>query len=74
MKLIPKITIADYFGVIEEPRIDRTKRHKLIDRPATNFNRLTNSLMLEIVGLATLTIDAVTLTIDSVMLQLRRAY
>ena len=31
MKLKPKITIADHFAVIEDPRIDRTKRHKLID-------------------------------------------
>ena len=31
MKLKPKITIADHFGVIENPRIDRTKRHNLID-------------------------------------------
>ncbi|BAY90144.1 transposase family protein [Tolypothrix sp. LEGE 11397] len=31
MKLKPKITIADHFSVIEDPRIDRTKRHKLID-------------------------------------------
>jgi predicted transposase YbfD/YdcC len=31
MKLKPKITIADYFSVIEDPRIDRTKRHNLID-------------------------------------------
>ncbi len=26
MKLKPKITIADHFAVIEDPRIDRTKR------------------------------------------------
>lgn len=31
MKLKPKVTIADHFAVIEDPRIDRTKRHKLID-------------------------------------------
>jgi hypothetical protein len=31
MKLKFKITIADHFSVIEDPRIDRTKRHKLID-------------------------------------------
>ncbi len=31
MKLKPKITIADHFSVIEDPRIDRSKRHKLID-------------------------------------------
>lgn len=31
MKLKPKITIADHFWGIEDPRIDRTKRHKLID-------------------------------------------
>lgn len=31
VKLKPKITIADHFAVIKDPRIDRTKRHKLID-------------------------------------------
>ena len=31
MKLKPKITIADHFAVMKDPRIDRTKRHKLID-------------------------------------------
>ncbi|WP_341528491.1 ISAs1 family transposase [Nostoc sp. UHCC 0302] len=31
MKLKPKITIADHFLGIEDPRIERTKRHKLID-------------------------------------------
>ncbi len=31
MKLKPKKTIADYFVGVEDPRIDRTKRHKLID-------------------------------------------
>ena len=31
MKLKPKRTIADYFVDIEDPRIERTKRHKLID-------------------------------------------
>ncbi|MCC5661681.1 transposase family protein, partial [Nostoc sp. XA010] len=31
MKLKPKITIADHFGQMSDPRIDRTKRHKLID-------------------------------------------
>ena len=31
MKLKPKITIANHFEVIEDPRIERTKRHKLID-------------------------------------------
>ncbi len=31
MKLRPKITIADHFREIEDPRIERTKRHKLID-------------------------------------------
>jgi predicted transposase YbfD/YdcC len=31
VKLKPKITIADHFLGIEDPRIDRTKRHKLID-------------------------------------------
>lgn len=31
MKLKPKITIADHFAVLEDPRIDRTKRHNLID-------------------------------------------
>ena len=31
MKLRPKITIADHFSPLEDPRIERTKRHKLID-------------------------------------------
>lgn len=31
MKLKPKITLADHFAAIEDPRIDRTKRHNLID-------------------------------------------
>jgi predicted transposase YbfD/YdcC len=31
MKLKPKITIADYFTEIEDPRIERTRQHKLID-------------------------------------------
>lgn len=31
MKLRPKITIADHFSQIKDPRIDRTKRHQLID-------------------------------------------
>ncbi len=31
MKLKPKITIADNFAQMSDPRIDRTKRHKLID-------------------------------------------
>lgn len=31
MKLKPKITIADYFALIEDPRVERTKQHKLID-------------------------------------------
>uniref|UniRef100_UPI0035CAE213 ISAs1 family transposase n=1 Tax=uncultured Nostoc sp. TaxID=340711 RepID=UPI0035CAE213 len=31
MKLKPKITIADHFALMSDPRIDRTKRHKLID-------------------------------------------
>ncbi|MBD2365392.1 ISAs1 family transposase [Anabaena minutissima FACHB-250] len=31
MKIKPKITIADHFLGIEDPRIDRTKRHNLID-------------------------------------------
>ncbi len=31
MKLKPKITIADHFLEMEDPRVDRTKRHKLID-------------------------------------------
>jgi predicted transposase YbfD/YdcC len=31
VKLKPKITIADHFAVMSDPRIDRTKRHKLID-------------------------------------------
>jgi predicted transposase YbfD/YdcC len=31
VKLKPKITIADHFALMEDPRIDRTKRHNLID-------------------------------------------
>ncbi|MDY6900708.1 MAG: ISAs1 family transposase [Cyanobacteriota bacterium] len=31
MKLKPKQTIADYFVDLEDPRIERTKRHQLID-------------------------------------------
>jgi predicted transposase YbfD/YdcC len=31
MKLKPKITIADYFAEIDDPRVERTKQHKLID-------------------------------------------
>jgi predicted transposase YbfD/YdcC len=31
MKLKPKHSIADYFGGIEDPRLDRRKQHKLID-------------------------------------------
>ena len=31
MKLKPRITIADHFSAIEDPRIDRSKHHKLID-------------------------------------------
>lgn len=31
MKLKPKQTIADYFADVEDPRIERTKRHQLID-------------------------------------------
>lgn len=31
MKLKPKVTIADYFGEMDDPRVERTKQHKLID-------------------------------------------
>jgi hypothetical protein len=31
MKIKPKITIADHFSMMSDPRIERTKRHKLID-------------------------------------------
>lgn len=31
MKLKPRITIADHFSAIDDPRIDRSKQHKLID-------------------------------------------
>jgi predicted transposase YbfD/YdcC len=31
VKLKPKITITDHFAKMEDPRVDRTKRHKLID-------------------------------------------
>jgi hypothetical protein len=29
MKLKPKITIADHFSDLEDPRIERTKHHQL---------------------------------------------
>jgi predicted transposase YbfD/YdcC len=31
MKLKPRITIADHFAEIEDPRVERTRQHKLID-------------------------------------------
>ncbi len=31
MKLKPKLTIADHFALVDDPRIERTKQHKLID-------------------------------------------
>ena len=31
MKLKPKITITDHFADLEDPRIERTKHHQLID-------------------------------------------
>lgn len=31
MKLKPKITIFDHFTEIEDPRVERTRQHKLID-------------------------------------------
>ncbi len=31
MKLKPKITIADHFIEIEDPRVERTRQHKLLD-------------------------------------------
>ncbi len=31
MKLRPKITLIDHFTPLNDPRIDRTKEHKLID-------------------------------------------
>ena len=31
MKLKPKITLLDHFSQLTDPRIDRTKEHKLID-------------------------------------------
>jgi predicted transposase YbfD/YdcC len=31
MKLKPKISIADHFAQMSDPRVERTKRHKLID-------------------------------------------
>lgn len=31
MKLKPKLTIVDYFVDVKDPRIERTKQHKLID-------------------------------------------
>lgn len=31
MKLKPKISIADHFAQMPDPRVERTKQHKLID-------------------------------------------
>lgn len=31
MKLKPKITLLDHFAKLRDPRVDRTKEHKLID-------------------------------------------
>jgi hypothetical protein len=31
MKLRPKITLIEHFSKLTDPRIDRTKEHKLID-------------------------------------------
>ena len=31
MKLKPKVTIADHFADLEDPRVERTKQHKLMD-------------------------------------------
>ncbi len=31
MKLKPKTTISEHFSAIKDPRIDRTKKHQLID-------------------------------------------
>ncbi len=31
MKLKPKITIAEFFNDIDDPRVERTKLHKLTD-------------------------------------------
>ena len=31
MRLKPKISIADHFGEMEDPRVERSIQHKLID-------------------------------------------
>ena len=31
MKLKPKLTIADHFALVDAPRIERIKQHKLLD-------------------------------------------
>ena len=31
MNLKPKLTIADHFALVDDPRIERTKQHKLLD-------------------------------------------
>jgi hypothetical protein len=31
MQLKPKTTIAEHFATVEDPRIERSKRHRLID-------------------------------------------
>ncbi len=42
MKLKPKITIADHFAQMEDPRIERTKRHQLIDTGETHLASIIN--------------------------------
>ncbi|MEH2128699.1 MAG: ISAs1 family transposase [Nostoc sp.] len=56
MKLKPKITIADHFLGIEDPRIDRTKRHNLMDIITTEEtghgrHEIRNYVMLAGIGL-----------------------
>jgi hypothetical protein len=36
MKLRPKYRLVEHFAEIDDPRIERTKRHKLIDIPSSD--------------------------------------
>ncbi len=40
MKLRPKSTIEQHFSEIEDPRVERTKRHLLIDLTPKMFSKL----------------------------------
>jgi hypothetical protein len=44
MKIKPKITIADYFALIEDSRVKRTKLHNLNDIITIRFYCMTERL------------------------------